>query len=417
MSALRLLPLGNAPLQRLSSEAAHLPAFELFLRSGAARAARRRSAAGAADVVPLRAAADARSRRWGLLSYDKGAIAAVLASGILPSLMASAVMPVPLVGVHQSRVLQTHVGLLEAITARRRRRRARRRRTPSRSRRGGARPPADAQRSSAAAGPSPVGDGGGGGGGGGDLVSGTTAADLARLNGFVQMLAEMGFEPTLKAVGMYGEDMAAAVAWLTDDQAQQQVRTLQRSPSWTLAEELANMLGAFSVGACKKALARSANDANAAAMWLLDNSAAAGEVEAEAAAAEAAESPRRSGGSEDDDDVDVLGGNMRTVSFKPRRQPFERAADEHPPADAHARHLRRRRRRRAPSGSLPTPRAPAAAAAGPTPTSTFVSAAPPPPPLPAESGLRRRAGWARCCCSRARGRTPPPRCGRPRGRR
>ena len=37
------------------------------------------------------------------------------------------------------------------------------------------------------------------------------------------MLAEMGFEPTLcqKAVGMFGDDMGAAVAWLTDDQAQQ----------------------------------------------------------------------------------------------------------------------------------------------------------------------------------------------------
>ena len=36
------------------------------------------------------------------------------------------------------------------------------------------------------------------------------------------MLAEMGFEPTLcqKAVGMFGDDMGAAVAWLTDDQAQ-----------------------------------------------------------------------------------------------------------------------------------------------------------------------------------------------------
>ena len=51
----------------------------------------------------------------GLLSYDKGAIAAVLASGMLPSLMASAVMPVPLVGIHQNEVLQTHVGLLEAM--------------------------------------------------------------------------------------------------------------------------------------------------------------------------------------------------------------------------------------------------------------------------------------------------------------
>ena len=43
------------------------------------------------------------------------------------------------------------------------------------------------------------------------------------------MLAEMGFEPTLcqKAVGMFGDDMGAAVAWLTDDQAQ---HTLPVSP-------------------------------------------------------------------------------------------------------------------------------------------------------------------------------------------
>ena len=59
------------------------------------------------------------------------------------------------------------------------------------------------------------------------------------------MLAEMGFEPTLcqKAVGMFGDDMGAAVAWLTDDQAQQTQRTQQRSPEWALAEELAGMMG------------------------------------------------------------------------------------------------------------------------------------------------------------------------------
>ena len=47
--------------------------------------------------------------------------------------------------------------------------------------------------------------------------------------------AGMGFEVTFcqKAVGMFGVDTAAAVTWLTDDQAQQeQVRRAQRSPSW-----------------------------------------------------------------------------------------------------------------------------------------------------------------------------------------
>jgi len=64
------------------------------------------------------------------------------------------------------------------------------------------------------------------------------------------MLAEMGFEPTLcqKAVGMFGDDMGAAVAWLTDDQAQQTQRTQQRSPEWALAEELAGMLGSCWLG-------------------------------------------------------------------------------------------------------------------------------------------------------------------------
>ena len=83
------------------------------------------------------------------------------------------------------------------------------------------------------------------------------------------MLAEMGFEPTLcqKAVGMFGDDMGAAVAWLTDDQAQHTLpishyislylpvspyisdeqaqhtqRTQQRSPEWALAEELAGRM-------------------------------------------------------------------------------------------------------------------------------------------------------------------------------
>ena len=49
-------------------------------------------------------------------------------------------------------------------------------------------------------------------------------ADRERLRGLVDMLVQMGFELTLcqKAVGQFGDDMSAAVAWLTDDAAQQQ---------------------------------------------------------------------------------------------------------------------------------------------------------------------------------------------------
>ena len=59
--------------------------------------------------------------------------------------------------------------------------------------------------------------------------------ELARLRGQVTMLAEMGFEPTLcqKAVGMFGEDMGTAVAWLTDDQVRYLVITPGAAPMLT----------------------------------------------------------------------------------------------------------------------------------------------------------------------------------------
>ena len=52
------------------------------------------------------------------------------------------------------------------------------------------------------------------------LMAFADGEELAKLRQQVALLAEMGFEPTLcqKAVGMFGEDMGAAVAWLTDDQ-------------------------------------------------------------------------------------------------------------------------------------------------------------------------------------------------------
>ena len=63
----------------------------------------------------------------------------------------------------------------------------------------------------------------------------------AELRGYVEMLAEMGFQLTLcqKAIGKFGEDMEAAVAWLTSGQAQEVQHRMHRSPSWQLAEDLA----------------------------------------------------------------------------------------------------------------------------------------------------------------------------------
>ena len=106
------------------------------------------------------------------------------------------------------------------------------------------------------------------------MYEGSDAADRERLRGLVDMLVQMGFELTLcqKAVGQFGDDMSAAVAWLTDDAAQQQQRqALRRSPSWQRAEELSAM--GFSISACKRALEKCSNDANAAAIWLLDHGA------------------------------------------------------------------------------------------------------------------------------------------------
>ena len=60
-------------------------------------------------------------------------------------------------------------------------------------------------------------------------------AELAKLRQQVAVLAEMGFEPTLcqKAVGMFGEDMGTAVAWLTDDQVRYLVITPGAAPMLT----------------------------------------------------------------------------------------------------------------------------------------------------------------------------------------
>lgn len=137
------------------------------------------------------------------------------------------------------------------------------------------------------------------------------------LRGHVDALAEMGFQLTLcqKAVGKYGADMEAAVAWLTSGQAQEDQRQLARSPSWRQAEELAQAMGAFSVAACKAALDKSGKDANAAAMWLLEQGS---ELEAQLAAEAQAEDNAALASNETIDDDDE-GGDLaiRTVSFHP----------------------------------------------------------------------------------------------------
>ena len=115
----------------------------------------------------------------------------------------------------------------------------------------------------------------------------------------------------------------AAVAWLTDDRAQQeQMRRTHRSPSWQQAGELADVLR-FSVLACKKALDRNGNDKNAAAAYLFDHGARLEEevMDESSTALEASAAPlggRQGDGAgdagEEDDGTDEI---IRTVSFKP----------------------------------------------------------------------------------------------------
>ena len=96
-----------------------------------------------------------------------------------------------------------------------------------------------------------------------------------------------------------------------DTQAQEEQHRLHRSPSWQLAEELAQAMGAFSVAACKTALEKVSNDANAAAIWLLEQGA---QLEAELAeeAEAAASASSEPAHSDTDDEVQV-----RTASFRP----------------------------------------------------------------------------------------------------
>ena len=56
-------------------------------------------------------------------------------------------------------------------------------------------------------------------------------------------------------------------------QAQEEQHRLQRSPSWAMAEDLAQAMGNFSVAACRVAVQKAGNYANAAAMLLLERGA------------------------------------------------------------------------------------------------------------------------------------------------
>jgi len=130
----------------------------------------------------------------------------------------------------------------------------------------------------------------------------------------------MGFQQTLcqKAVGMFGEDMESAVAWLASGQAQENHR-VKRSRSWQLAEELAQAMGTFSEAACRAALQKVGNDVNAAAILLLEQGFA---LEAEIAAQgdDQDETFRPSFTSEVDDEEEAP--TVRTVSFRPAHDSF-----------------------------------------------------------------------------------------------
>ena len=311
----------------------------------------------------------------GLLKHP-ASMRVALDGGLLPAIMASAATPVPLLGIHHTDTLQTLLASLEqmhveASTAARMAKlyvaHTRRRRMTT-SAAGAVAAVRDSFSRQPAESPGRPSEG----------------ANVGHLREQVEMLTSMGFEITLcqKAVGRFGDNMEAAIMWLTDDQAQQeQRRQLQRSPSWQRADDLAQAMG-FSVGACKKALEKSGNNPNIAASWLLDHGAAA-EAEADTmvdAQAEVVEftaplsssssDPLAASSTEDDDE----GLMLKTVSFRP---------GAHVPMPA----LPKPRRSTDEGGSrqdlLDEP-----AQRGPLEADEFRSAAPPSqPPLPEESTL------------------------------
>ena len=283
----------------------------------------------------------------GLLRHP-ASMRAVLDGGLLPAIMVSAATPVPLLGIHHTDTLQSLLTMLEqmhieAATAARlakayaaasRSGRSTRGKSHAASLSGGSPHPTTPSPTGSARAASASGSGAPG-------ASPGEASQLGRLRQHAEMLQSMGFEPMLcqKAVMKFGDDMAAAVTWLTDDQAQQEQRNadrqLRRSPSWQKAEELASMMG-FSAAACKKGLEKCANDLNRAANWLLEHGA---EVEEEMdegdapeefseivttlrpqAASSSAEGGEDEGGVDEEEESESAATEplaLRTVSFRP----------------------------------------------------------------------------------------------------
>lgn len=203
VSALRLLPIDDvpAPVGTFPLSADIVPCFEAFLPSAVA-AGEQSSQTEELQASYMFGALQTRALKalQGMLVHRPSS-KCVLDYGLLPAIMASAATPVPLVGIHQTEVLQTRVALLEqmhreaASAARCAKEHFSGQRLAVRQRR-------STQSTSFVQPPQPL----------------ETTPEPLRAH--VQALAEMGFALTLcqRAVGMHGEDMAAAVAWLTSSQ-------------------------------------------------------------------------------------------------------------------------------------------------------------------------------------------------------
>jgi len=315
VSVLRLLPVEDAPLPpscfTLTPEM--VPSFAVFLpkRMDGDTTATQPTALQSNFLFGLLQTRALKALRGLLLHLP--AMSCVLRCGLFPSIMASAATPVPLVGSHTTEALQGHVVSLEhmhmeAASAARSAKAfalaASRRVQGSDSRLTG-------DRMSANSTYAPT-EGSG------------ESTPVAPFRRELSQLAEMGFEYTLcqKAVGMFGHDLDSAISWLSSEQAEAaKVRRLHRSPSWQMAETLAQAIHIYSVFACKKALERNGNDSNAAAMWLLEHGAQAEEeVEAVADADDVEVDEARAPTGPDQEVGEEAGDLMRTASFTPQAQ-------------------------------------------------------------------------------------------------
>ena len=374
VSALQLLPLDSAalPLGTFILSADLVPCFECFLPKGNDRSQPKAKLPGELRRSFVFGLLQSRALKalMGLLKQPDS-MRVVLDGGLLRGIMASASTPMPLVGSYQTEVLQMRITHLEQIhveasTAARMAKAhvARSRRSTRGSHASSVRQP-DASSTT---------------------VSASDVGRNAEIDSRVEALEQMGFESTLcqKAVGKFGNDTDAAVVWLTDE-GQQHAQRLNRSNSWGLAEDLAQVLGEFSVSACKKALTKTGNDKNLAAEWLFTNGSAVEEELEDESRPEAPPQvteflPERPSvhASEEDDvaDEETLGLRIRTISFRPQAGNMLHRADS----------------LRAPAQiSRRTDSDFATAEVGgdaELEVQEFISAAPaPPPPLPDESRL------------------------------